>query len=150
FSVVAVSLKKKAIPRGAYPARAISEQRWRSLTPEEQALLTASKPVWEAAIAREVESSVRAGMRFGAQQGVLFTPASAEDQREFNALYERDEARSAQRLSRYGIDGSVVFQYAQRLIANIDATGHLQCPLTVESGDAGDPPRMDSAAPQSA
>jgi len=127
FSEVAKFYWEIAIPRGAYPARAISERRWRSLTPEEQALLTASKPVWEAAIAREVESSVRAGMRFGAQQGVVFAPASADEQREFNALYERDEVRSAERLARYGIDGSAVLRYAQQLIGNADATGHVRC-----------------------
>jgi len=66
-------------------------------------------------------------MRFGAQQGVVFAPASADEQREFNALYERDEARSAERLARYGIDGSAVLRYAQQLIGNADATGHVRC-----------------------
>jgi len=128
FSEVARFYWQIAIPRGAYPARAISERRWRTLSPAEQGLLTASKPVWEAAIAQQVESSVRAGMRFGAQHGVVFTAASAEEQRRFNALYERDEARSAQRLSRYGIDGTAVFRYAQQLIGNSEAAGQLQCP----------------------
>lgn len=127
FSEVAKFYWQIAIPRGAYPARAIGARRWQSLTQDQQALLTASRSAWEAAIAREITASVHSGTLFGTQDGVVFSPVSAAEQRAFNALYDRDEARVAAGLSRYGVDGSAVYRYARALAAGIESSGRCDC-----------------------
>jgi len=133
FAEVAKFYWELEIPRGAYPARAMSERRWLALSDTERALLTASTPVWEAAMAREIERSVRAGFEFGEQHGVRFTPATTEQQRAFNVLYERDAERSAAGLARYGIDGLAVLRYARRFTAGIEAGGRGVCSAGVSA-----------------
>ena len=115
------------IPRGAYPARAIGERRWRELSASDRALLTASGSVWETAMARQIETAVRAGTRFGAEEGVHFSSAPPDQQAQFNALYNREAERSAAQLSAYGIDGLAAFRYARALAEGIQASGRVQC-----------------------
>ena len=115
------------IPRGAYPARAMGQRRWDALTSAGRALLTQSGNVWERAMAREIETSVRAGMKFGEQAGVHFSAPAPGEQARFDDLYNHEARRSALRLSAYGIDGLAVFDYARRLAAGIEASGRVDC-----------------------
>jgi hypothetical protein len=137
------------VPRGAYPARAMNERRWESLTDRQRAILEASTPVWEHALARETQAAVVAGEAFGRRAGVRFHPASVEDQRRFDALYERDARRNAQALHRFGIDGLAVFNDARRIAAGIEQTGEVRCGTerAVEraGGTAASPPAMEAA-----
>jgi len=127
FAEVAKYYWRLQIPRGAYPARAISTRRWNTLTPQERSLLQQSTTVWESAIAKQTLEAVKAGEAAGAQGGVHFTEALREDQRTFDELYEKDGARSARALDRYGIDGQEVFRRARAIAASIQQTGAANC-----------------------
>lgn len=127
FAEVAHDYWALAIPRGAYPARAIGESRWQALPPADRALLTESGSVWEAAMARQIETAVRAGRQFGEREGVHFFAASPAEQARFDDLYNREAERSAARLDAYGIDGPAVFEYARALAKGIQASGHVDC-----------------------
>lgn len=127
FAEVAKYFYTIAVPRGAYPARAMSERRWEALPARDRAILEASTSVWEAAMARDTRAAVAAGEAFGRTQGVRFSPASPEDQRRFDALYERDAERNARSLARYGINGLAVFDAARRLAQGIGQTGTVEC-----------------------
>lgn len=123
------------IPRGAYPARAIGERRWEALSAADRALLTESGSVWEAAMALQIETAVRAGRQFGEREGVHSFAASAAEQARFDDLYNREARRSATQLNAYGIDGLAVFQYAQALAAGIRRSGRVACNADKGSGD---------------
>ncbi len=127
FGEVAKYFTELDVPRGAYPARAMSETRWRALSAQDRAVLEASIPVWEAALAQETQAAVRLGEAEGRAQGVEFIPVGADDQRRFDTLYERDTARGARELARFGIDGETVFLDAQRIGRSIERTGRVTC-----------------------
>ncbi len=127
FAEVAHYYWELQIPRGAYPARAIGERRWLTLSAADRALLTASGGVWEAAMARQIETAVRSGRQFGEQQGVRFSPAAPDQQARFDALYNREAERSAAQLSSDGINGVAVFDYAREVAASIRASGRVDC-----------------------
>ncbi|HEX8755904.1 MAG TPA: TRAP transporter substrate-binding protein DctP [Steroidobacteraceae bacterium] len=127
FAEVAHYYWELQIPRGAYPARAIGERRWQTLSAADRAVLTASGSVWEAAMARQIGAAVRSGRQFGEQQRVRFSPAAPDQQASFNALYNREAERSAAQLNAYGIDGIAVFDYAREVAAGIQATGRVDC-----------------------
>jgi TRAP-type C4-dicarboxylate transport system substrate-binding protein len=113
-----------AVPRGAYPARAIGLARWRRLSDAERAILEASIPVWEAALADENRRALEEGWQHAREQGVIEVPISAEDQARFDALYADEAERNAARLSRFGIDGKTVLSHAR---ASIGADGNVIC-----------------------
>jgi TRAP-type transport system periplasmic protein len=127
FAEVAKYFWRLEIPRGAYPARAIATRRWKTLTPQERAVLGRSTAVWEKAIAKQTLDAVRAGESAGVQEGVRFTAATPEEQRKFDALYEQDGARAAQSLARFGIDGGEVFHRARAIAGSIRQTGVVDC-----------------------
>jgi TRAP-type C4-dicarboxylate transport system substrate-binding protein len=127
FGEVAKYFTELEVPRGAYPARAMGEKRWQALTPQEQALLEASIPVWEAALSKETRAAVRSGEVEGHAQGVQFIPIGATDQRRFDELYEEDAGRAARSLSRFDIDGSAVFNEARQIANGIEQNGRVSC-----------------------
>ncbi|MGH8216984.1 MAG: TRAP transporter substrate-binding protein DctP [Steroidobacteraceae bacterium] len=135
FAEVAKYFYTLAVPRGAYPARAMSGRRWEALPARDRTILEASTPVWEAAMARETRAAVVAGEAFGRRQGIEFHPASPEDQGRFDALYGRDEERNARSLVRYGINGLAVFDTARRIAAGIEQTGMVVCGKRPGSGN---------------
>ena len=112
------------VPRGAYPSRAIARKRWDALTDAQRAVLEESVAVWEAALADENRRAQEEGWAYALAEGVVEVPISAEDQAEFDAIYAREAERSAARLSRYGIDGARVLDFARRSIA---PDGHIEC-----------------------
>jgi TRAP-type transport system periplasmic protein len=127
FGEVAKYYTELRVPRGAYPARAMGERRWNALNPQEQRLLEASIPIWEAAIAKETRAAVQSGEAEGHAQQVQFIPVSAPEQKRFDELYEEDAARDADMLSRLGIDGAAVFRDARQIARGIEETGSVTC-----------------------
>jgi TRAP-type C4-dicarboxylate transport system substrate-binding protein len=127
FAEVAKFYSRLQVPRGAYPARAMGERRWNSLSPHDQAILEAGKLVWEAAIAHETEAAVAAGEDQGHREGVKFIDVAAAEQRRFDDLYELDAERNAKSLSRYDIDGESVFRHARALADELERTGTVTC-----------------------
>jgi len=113
-----------AVPRGAYPARAMSTDRWQSLSAAHRAVLEASIPVWEAALADENRRGLTEGWRVAQERGVVEFVMSAEDQAAFDELYTQEAERNAALLSRYDIDGLSVLASAR---ASIGADGSVQC-----------------------
>ena len=118
-----------AVPRGAYPARAIGTERWLALSAAERDVLEAAIPVWEAALAEENRDALEEGWRYALEQGVVEIAISAEDQARFNALYSLEAERSAGALSRYGIDGVSVLATAR---ASIAPDGSVRCVEAIE------------------
>jgi TRAP-type C4-dicarboxylate transport system substrate-binding protein len=113
------------IPRGAYPARAMGERRWQSLTPAQQAVLIAGIPVWEAALAEENERALEEGWAMAKARKVATTTFSEADQQQFDELYRQEAQRNARSLARYDIDGEGTLAVAG---ASIGADGHVSCP----------------------
>lgn len=113
-----------AIPRGAYPARAIGSERWRELSPPQREVLEASIAVWESALAEENRRALEAGWQFALEQGVTELAVSAGDRARFDALYALEAERTAAGLSRYGIDGESVLAAAR---AGIGPDGRVDC-----------------------
>jgi TRAP-type C4-dicarboxylate transport system substrate-binding protein len=124
LSEVARYYWRLAVPRGAYPARAMGRERWERLTAEHRAVLEAAVPVWEEALADENRRALDEGWRFAVEQGVVESLASEDDQRRFDELYQREAERSAALLTRYGIDGASVLATAR---ASLDAGGGVTC-----------------------
>jgi TRAP-type C4-dicarboxylate transport system substrate-binding protein len=110
--------------RGAYPARAMGERRWHALSAEHRAVLEAGIAVWEQALAEENRRALDEGWQLALSEGVEHAELAAEDQRRFDALYEREAQRNAAALARYGIEGAAVLQVAR---ASVKADGRVTC-----------------------
>ncbi|MBC2667568.1 TRAP transporter substrate-binding protein DctP [Novosphingobium piscinae] len=117
FAEVAHHFTSLRFSRGAYPARAMSDQAWRRLPPDLQTLLRDSRRIWEAALADEVLKAEHAGIAYAAGHGVEMIPFPAPEQAKLDALYNRFAIDQARRLADVGLDGLPVFREAQRLIA---------------------------------
>jgi len=120
LSEVAGYYTKLKVPRGAYPARAMGLSRWEQLSDAHRAVLEASIPVWEEALADENRRALEEGWQFAKQEGVEEAAISSEDQRIFDELYVQDAARNAALLARYDIDGQKVFDLARTILAQGD------------------------------
>lgn len=128
FAEVAPHFASLSVSRGAYPARAMSAKRWRELPPDLQAILTRGQTVWEAALKQQLIAAESAGFVFGRAHGVQFTRVSPTDQAGFDALYNRMAAASARGLKRFGINGTPIFNEAQRLIHSTPPGAVPDCP----------------------
>ena len=124
FAEVAEYYTPLAVPRGAYPARAIGMRRWLELSAADREVLEASIPIWEAALADENRRALEEGWRYAVEQGVIEVEIGAEDQARFDALYSLEAERSAAALARYGIDGMSVLATAR---ASIASDGSVRC-----------------------
>lgn len=120
---------RMAVPRGAYPARAIGTRTWERLSAEHRAVLEASIPVWEAALADENIASLDAGWKVAQDAGVVEAVLSDADQAAFDALYAQEAERSAAKLDRFGIDGLSVLADAR---ASIASDGSIHCQSAAE------------------
>lgn len=117
FSEVTRHFTALRFSRGAYPARAMSDEAWRRLPPDLQALLQSSKPVWEAALNRELLAAEQAGIDAAAKDRVTIRAISPDEQRRFDALYNDYAGQQARALVKVGLNGTPVLAEAQRLIA---------------------------------
>jgi TRAP-type C4-dicarboxylate transport system substrate-binding protein len=116
FAEVAHHFATVRFSRGAYPARAMSDQAFRRLPPDLQKLMLDSKPAWEAALNRELLKAEQAGIDYAGTHGVEFIAISPQEQKRFDALYNQFALRQAKALSAFGLDGVPVLTEAQRLI----------------------------------
>lgn len=116
FAEVAHHFTSLRFSRGAYPARAMSDAAWRRLPSDLQALLLASKPVWEAALNRQLLKAEQAGIDFARDHKVEMIALPASEQARFDELYNRYALTQARRLPAYGMQGEPVLAEAQRLI----------------------------------
>jgi TRAP-type C4-dicarboxylate transport system substrate-binding protein len=133
FAEVAHYFWQVRIARGAYAARAMSNQAYRRLPPDLQRLMDDSRRIWEAALDRQISSSVAAGEAFGRKHGVNFAPASAADQTKWNIAYNAGALDSARGLKRYGLDGETVFRRAQTAVSEIRAGRFPACAFSSPS-----------------
>jgi TRAP-type C4-dicarboxylate transport system substrate-binding protein len=124
FAEVAKHFNTLAVPRGAYPARAMGLARWNRLSPEHRRVLEEGKAVWEAALATEIRAALDRGLAEARAKGVSIAAMPAAEQARFDALYLRDAEVNARSLSRFGIDGLNAFRSAR---ASIPARDRVQC-----------------------
>lgn len=123
FAEVARHFTALRFSRGAYPARAMSDRAWRRLPADLQAVLAAGKPVWEGALNTQLLKAEAAGIDYGQREGIRFYALPVQEQRAFDALYNKDARAQAVRLRSVGIDALPIYEAAQRLIA----AGPIQC-----------------------
>jgi TRAP-type transport system periplasmic protein len=124
FAEVAKYFAVLKIPRGAYPARAMGEARWKQLSDAQRGVLREGIAVWEQALAEENRHALAEGLALAQKSGILFARLSAEDQAAFDALYLREAQRNAEALDRYGIEGRPVFDAAR---ASVGPDGRITC-----------------------
>ncbi len=117
FAEVAHHFTSVRFSRGAYPARALSDRAYRRLPPDLQRLILASKPVWEAALNREILAAEHAGVEYAAGHGVEMIAIAPAEQQRFDALYNTFALSQAQALAKFRLDGVPVYHEAQRLVA---------------------------------
>ncbi len=127
FAEVAKHYWSLAVPRGAYPARAMATRRWLTLSPENRQLLQRSTVVWEQALSAQTAAAEKAGESFGLQQQVEFRTPSAEDQAHFLDIYRQEAARSADALVAFGLPGPAVFEHARRIADHMARSGDSAC-----------------------
>lgn len=127
FAEVADYFYTLSVPRGAYAARAIGEQRWLSLTEEERMILHEGVEVWERALASQLRLAQVSGEAAGHEHNVTFSPASASDTERFLAVYNEVAAENARLARRYEIDGVTPFHLARKWVASAMATGQVEC-----------------------
>ncbi|WP_197424287.1 TRAP transporter substrate-binding protein DctP, partial [Sphingomonas sp. CCH9-E2] len=123
FAEVAKHFTTIRFSRGAYPARAMSDKTWRTLPPDLQAILADGRKVWEAALNRQLLKAEQAGIDYGKKEGITFSSIPEQEQRAFDALYNKDARIQAERLGKIGIDAVPIYEEAQRLIAG----GEIRC-----------------------
>ena len=117
FAEVAKHFTTLDVPRGAYPARAMSATRWARLAPADQAVLAEGVAVWESALARQTRKALEQGFALAREQRVQILGIDPAEQQTFDALYLRDAERNAHSLERFGIDGPAVFRTARASLA---------------------------------
>ncbi len=121
FNEVAPYFSELSFPRGAYPARAISNRAWRRLSPDLQRVLDQSKPFWQAALSASVEKSVAAGLNFAQSHGEHMIPADPAAQRALDALFA---SRNSALVGQLGSDApyaAPMYAAAQRAVGELRA-----------------------------
>jgi TRAP-type transport system periplasmic protein len=119
FADVAQYFTGLAIPRGAYPSRAISDAALARLPDDLQRLLLESTPFWEDALEREVGQAAQLGERFGHEQGVQFLAVAASEQQRFEAAYNAAAESSVRHFVQPGVDARAIFTRAQVLVQQL-------------------------------
>ena len=114
---VAHNFTRMAIPRGAYPARAVRNESLQRLPSALQDVILESRGVWEAALAQELSQAEAAGLAYAAEHHIRLSDLPASDQVAFHQAYNkaaRVRARSLQ-------DGEAIFDAAQTWVAALHA-----------------------------
>jgi TRAP-type transport system periplasmic protein len=115
------------VPRGAYPARAMSGRLWEQLSAQDRALLDRAEAVWENALASELNKGLASGLSYARGQGVIVYPATLAEQQRFDVLYRDSSLQLAQSLQRVGIDGAAIAKRASWLVERQNAGLPLLC-----------------------
>jgi TRAP-type C4-dicarboxylate transport system substrate-binding protein len=124
FAEIAHYYADLAVPRGAYPARAMGLDAWNRLTPAQQSVLEDAVPVWEAALAEENRTAAERGLAEASKSGVVVSRISPEDQASFDRLYLENARINAEALDAFGIDGLTAFRRAR---ASVTARNRIEC-----------------------
>jgi TRAP-type transport system periplasmic protein len=124
FGEVAKHFSTIAIPRGAYPARAMGMDRWEHLSAAHRQVLEESTAVWEKALADEVEAAADRGIAAAHARNIQITGMPAAEQARFDRLYLEDAEANARALDRFGIDGEAAFAIAR---ASVAGPGRILC-----------------------
>jgi TRAP-type C4-dicarboxylate transport system substrate-binding protein len=124
FAEIARFHAELAVPRGAYPARAMNLATWNKLTPRQRRVLESGILVWEAALAEENRAAADRGIAEARSRGIAFSKVSDADQERFDQLYLDEAQRNARGLERFGIDGMATFRLAR---ASIPARDRVKC-----------------------
>lgn len=111
------------IPRGAYPARAMSQRLWNSLSPAERDVLERSEAVWEQAMVGQLEKALTIGHDYARQEGIVKTDMPAEEQARFDELYRANALRLGTYVRKFGVDGLPIAKRAMELVT----TGGADC-----------------------
>lgn len=120
FAEISGHFWQLAVPRGAYPARAMNLDRWNRLSPAQRAVLDEAVPIWEAALAEENRAAAERGLAEARKRKVAFSQVSPEDQARFDRLYLEDAQLNARALERFGIDGATTFRLARASLTTRD------------------------------
>ncbi len=121
FSEVVRHTSMFVVPRGAYPARAISNRAWNELPPDLQTVLAEAQPYWEAQLEVKITAAEAAGIEFGKSHGQIFTVPSEAEQDAFDKLYNAKSLEHAETLENDYADGVAMFKDAQGFIGEIRA-----------------------------
>lgn len=124
FAEVANHYADLKVPRGAYPARAMSTRRWLQLTEFQRQVLEEGITVWEHALDEQTSKALDEGDKVAHDAGVEFTDLLPGQQQRFDALYLEYAALNAAALADYGIDGNAVFAVTR---ASIGTDGNVSC-----------------------
>jgi TRAP-type C4-dicarboxylate transport system substrate-binding protein len=122
FTEVARYVSLFNVPRGAYPARAISVKAWERLPPGLRKILEESQPYWEEQLDQKVTAAEAVGMAFGKKEGQTFVEPAPGAQQAFDALYNKKSLEHAATLPKDYVDGVAMFRDAQAIIAEIRAS----------------------------
>jgi TRAP-type C4-dicarboxylate transport system substrate-binding protein len=118
FAEVTQFFTRLAVPRGAYPARAMNLDRWLGISPEHREILERGSGVWEAALAFETRTAESRGLEHAEEAGITMFTIAPDEQSRFDALYLREAEQSAASLARYGIDGLHTYRMARAAIGD--------------------------------
>ena len=110
---VAHNFTRMAIPRGAYPARAVRSESLQRLPSALQSLVLESRTFWEDALARELSHAEAAGLTYASEHHITVSDLPPPDQAAFHQAYNK-AARSRAQLVR---DGEAMFDAAQSWVA---------------------------------
>jgi TRAP-type C4-dicarboxylate transport system substrate-binding protein len=127
FAEVARYYSLLTIYRGAYPARAVSARIFSKLPSDLQALLINSGTYWESRIAHYVKASGDKGIKYARSNGVIITDIDPAEQKRFDKLYSDSAHDSAEKLSRFGINGSDIYHVARSLVPEITSGKLKEC-----------------------
>ena len=119
FSEVSRYLGGVQVARGAYPARAISEQSFARLPADLQRILTEAQSVWEDELSAQVLRAEDEGIAFGATHGIRTTNFEPAEQSRFDALYNAMSLKTAAKVA--PSYGPAMFRRAQDVIVQIRA-----------------------------
>lgn len=115
------------VPRGAYPARAISEAAWARLPSDLRDILDRSSAFWEAALEQELTAASTRGERYAREKRVAWLEVAPAVQQRFEAAYNRSALDGARELSEVGVEGVPIFERAQALIARVETGATNPC-----------------------
>jgi TRAP-type C4-dicarboxylate transport system substrate-binding protein len=121
FSEVARYLNLFVVPRGAYPARAISDRAWAGLPPDLQKILADAQPYWESELDSRVTKAEAIGLEFGKTEGQVFVDVDPAEQTRLDEMYNRESLSNAATLLSAHVDGVKMFHAAQAIIGEIRA-----------------------------
>lgn len=120
-----------AIPRGAYPARAIRNASLQALPAPLQTLIKNSGSFWEGALARELSRAQEAGKAYASEQGITIHDFPAPDQQAFYENYNTAAREHARQLRTDGANGEAIFAAVRGWVARMQ-----QAPPQADTADA--------------